>query len=67
MKEKLTKIKNWFKETEHPDTWAEDVGDFMLDHPMTSGLLEGCFIVWLTIVVSSLFHKGQKLDWVNKD
>lgn len=67
MKEKLTKIKNWFKETEHTDTWAEDVVDFSLDHPMTSGFLEGCFIVWLAMVISSWFHKGQKLDWVNKD
>ena len=67
MKEKLTRIKDWIKEVEHTDTWLVDVADFHIEHPITAGFLEGCLVVWTSVVVSSWFHKGQKLDWVNKD
>lgn len=59
----MEEAKKYFKEG--LDQWKEDTGEYVIEHPATSGFLAGTAIVWCILVGGALIT-GKKWYLENK-
>jgi len=66
MKDLLVAVKEWIKE--HFNDWLIYIADGEDRFPFWTGLCRGVWIVYLSLLISSLLPKnrGKVLDWVDK-